>query len=469
MVQSAAARLTIAPEADKTSLGSDITPLGFFVADLSNLMESIDEDAQTSRALVDDMRGIAQQVSQAIHELAHGFDALRNDTAAAGTIATDRLAKISENVQRFEAYAHWGTDVATRAANLQHTLRTITGANAEITNIARQVNILAINAAIEAARAGQAGQGFATVAESINVLSHKTTGAAAGIAGSVDKLRGWADALKDDMDRLLPEFDQGVISATEARDAVATIGTAMVTAQSRLDQMGETLTKINETERRAQPIIEGLHVAATDTARETRVTRNHLEEITAICDDLLVRIVSQEKGGHDQAMLAIAQETAAKVSAAFETGIETGRIDRDTLFDFRYRPVPGTNPQLYETPFTSFTDRVVPGIIDPVVERDTSIVVCAPSDRNGYIPTHLTKFAQPQGDDPDWNRVHSRSRRRFEDRASKRAGANREPFIVQIYRLELQREGVVMIKDFSIPIMVHGEHWGGLRLAYRGT
>ncbi len=116
--------------------------------------------------------------------------------------------------------------------------------------------------------------------------------------------------------------------------------------------------------------------------------------------------------------------------------------------------------------FTSFTDRVLPPIQEAALEFDPRVVYCAAIDTNGYLPTHNLKFSQPQGPDFDWNMANCRNRRIFDDRVGLKAGNNREPFLLQVYRRDMGNCEFVMMKDLSAPIVVQGHLWGGLRLAY---
>lgn len=98
---------------------------------------------------------------------------------------------------------------------------------------------------------------------------------------------------------------------------------------------------------------------------------------------------------------------------------------------------------------------------------DPRVVFCVTVDRNGYLPTHNNIFSKPQGADPVWNNANCRNRRMFNDRTGLRAGQNTQPFLLQTYRRDMGGGSFVLMKDLSIPIIVKGRHWGGLRLGYR--
>jgi methyl-accepting chemotaxis protein len=94
-------------------------------------------------------------------------------------------------------------------------------------------------------------------------------------------------------------------------------------------------------------------------------------------------------------------------------------------------------------------------------------VFCAAVDRNGYLPTHNLKFSKQQGSDPVWNNANCRNRRIFNDPVGLRSGANRESFVIQLYRRDMGGGQFIMMKDVSAPIWIKNRHWGGFRMGYK--
>ena len=166
-------------------------------------------------------------------------------------------------------------------------------------------------------------------------------------------------------------------------------------------------------------------------------------------------------------MIDLVRDVAGQVSNAFKTEIQNGRITREDLFNFEYEPIEGSNPEQVMAKFTEMTDRVLPPIQEPVLDRDSAIIFCAAVDKNGYLPTHMAKFSKPQGDDPVWNMANCRNRRIFDDRTGLAAGRNTKEFLLQTYRRDMGGGQFVMMKDVSAPVIIDGQHWGGVRLAYK--
>lgn len=163
-----------------------------------------------------------------------------------------------------------------------------------------------------------------------------------------------------------------------------------------------------------------------------------------------------------------AQHTAALIGKRFEQALARGEITEAALFDTHYAPIAGSDPQQFTTQFTTFTDRVLPDIQEPLLALDERVAFCAAVGVRGYLPTHNRKFSQPQrAGDVVWNAANCRNRRIFDDRTGLAAASHTKPFLLQTYRRDMGGGAFAMMKDASAPIFVNGRHWGGLRLAYK--
>jgi len=169
----------------------------------------------------------------------------------------------------------------------------------------------------------------------------------------------------------------------------------------------------------------------------------------------------------DSPLVALAQATAAEISALFERALADNSISMADLFDENYVPIPGTNPQQVMTKFVTLTDRLLPPIQEALLDKDPRITFCAALDRNGFLPTHNKKYSQPQGQDPVWNSANCRNRRIFNDRTGLSAGRSERPFLLQTYRRDMGGGNFVLMKDVSAPITVRGRHWGGFRIGFK--
>ncbi len=167
-------------------------------------------------------------------------------------------------------------------------------------------------------------------------------------------------------------------------------------------------------------------------------------------------------------LIVTAQNAARQVEFVLEQAVADGRLTREIVFDGNYRPIPGTNPQQYETSYLRVFEDLLPAIQEPLLVSDNSMVFCLAIDRNGYIPVHNKKYAMPQRPgDVVWNTANCRNRRIFDDRAGITAARSVRPFTVQSYARDMGGGTMVMMREVDAPIRLFGRHWGGFRTAYR--
>jgi len=348
---------------------------------------------------------------------------------------------------------------------LQEALARVSKVAAGIDVITRQTNLLALNATIEAARAGQAGRGFVVVASEVKVLAGQTATATSEIAATVGDLTSKANLLIE-KGKHSAELAQSV--DTSASAISGTLDSIELTVGDLVTQSANIRTAAAAIDTRSQSllsgveqVIEGLHLSATSIGH----VEKRVGELQMAGEALITTSVESGVETADAPFVFHVVERAGIVVRALEDAIDSGALPLEVLFDRNYQPIAHSNPQQLRTGYVDVLDRVVTPILDAALAFDKRVVFCAPVDVNGYLPTHNTRFSQPQGPDPAWNAANCRNRRMFNDRVGSGAGKSRKPFLVQTYMRDMGTSYVPMI-DVSAPLLVKGRHWGGLRLAY---
>ena len=449
------------------ALSASILPLGYLVVELAAYLDGLGARTEANLSDLSTLRASSDRIDAAIAGVADQIGSLGRTAEETGAAAADRLGAVAANADRYERLAEWGTGISDRTRTLETALGEIVASNRKIAQIARQVNILAVNASIEAARAGAAGRGFAVVAEAINDLSRQTGEAAGGVARSVGSLEEWTLAMRDDAERYAPEFAAALEGADDTRRVIAGVAADMERARTGIAAAAEAIAALDRETAEARQVHDAIAATGEAAAREVRAARLRSDRMMTACETLLQRTVEREPEGPEHRFVERVQAAADACAARMTEGMRAGRISRTALFDFRYVPRPGTEPPQHDAPFAAFADRTVQDVLEDVLGFDPSVVFCAICDRNGYIPTHNRKFSHRPGADPAWNAGHCRNRRIFDDRVGRAAAANRAPFLLQVYRRDMGTEGVVLMKDLSAPIVIEGHHWGALRMGYR--
>jgi len=164
----------------------------------------------------------------------------------------------------------------------------------------------------------------------------------------------------------------------------------------------------------------------------------------------------------------VARSGAARIAEAMEKLLQEGKLTNDDLFDTKYRPVEGTDPQQVTTRALSHLEEVLPAIQEDLLGQNKGMAFCATVDRNGYLPVHNLIYSKPQKPgDPVWNAANCRNKRIFDDRAGLSAARNTRPFLIQTYARDMGGGNIVWMKEVDAPIVVQGRHWGGFRSAYK--
>ncbi|MCZ4257648.1 methyl-accepting chemotaxis protein [Sulfitobacter sp. G21635-S1] len=441
--------------------------LGYEIVDISGFLDLVAEHGASQKNALRALDENTNEMAAANNDATRLVEGLSETSNRALETVKSSATLMRDVGTKTRSVAGWVEEVHARSGGVSSTLAAVKANNSQIATIATQVNTLAINAKIEAARAGDAGRGFAVVAEAINDLSQKTSLAAKQISDNIETLTDWIAKL-------------GKEAETVASDAREVLERSAET-DSALSQMEETIARehgqsmqIAANTKRAKDAVENLRPAVADISETVQETSVGIEETKKRMHNLVeasekIVQISAALGGAsvDAPFIAYVTQTANEISEALNKAVAEGSIGLDQLFDRAYQPVQGSNPPQVVTRATRFLDGVLPAFQEPALRFDPKVVFCAAVDVNGYLPTHNKKFSRPQGDDVVWNTANCRNRRMFDDRVGLKAGRNTEPFLLQVYRRDMGGGEFALMKDLSAPLWVGGRHWGGLRLAYR--
>ena len=178
---------------------------------------------------------------------------------------------------------------------------------------------------------------------------------------------------------------------------------------------------------------------------------------------LSFNVNAQELTGVHSDMLRIAAECRDNIVSLFNKDIRLGKLTESQLFDTFYIPIPKTYPQKYHTQYDMITDSELRKILDNCLMRDNKIIFAVAVDKNGYLPTHNTKYSHKLTGKSSIDIKKNRTKRIFNDRTGLAAARNQKTYLLQEYN----RDTGVKMYDLSVPIFINGKHWGALRIGYK--
>ncbi|GAB5520740.1 MAG: hypothetical protein RhofKO_29910 [Rhodothermales bacterium] len=288
--------------------------IGQLYAGFSDAVGNIRELFAKVQRSVDETVATAVQISSAAEELSAGAQeqsAQASEVAAAvgqmtTTIVTNAnttSATAEVSAQNGEA-AKVGRDVVTQTVQKIQTIARVVGQSAEtverlgvssqqigeivstIDEIADQTNLLALNAAIEAARAGEQGRGFAVVADEVRKLAERTTAATKQIAEMIKMIQAETNEAVKSIQQGTQEANSGIILADKAGAALNQIVEHADETVGLITQIASATEEQSVTSEQISRTVEAISLVSRDSAQSVTEIAQSATELSRLMDEL---------------------------------------------------------------------------------------------------------------------------------------------------------------------------------------
>jgi methyl-accepting chemotaxis protein len=422
------------------------------------LQRRIHEEAKDSEQIVHS----TDRISKTMEEMLEQTREAARATNEAMEINRAGGEAINRTIPKMEETRHQVQSNAELIANLEAKSENISKVTSIINDIAEQTNLLALNAAIEAARAGEQGRGFAVVADEVRALAGKTSAATDQIGTTISEINQEVKLAAGNSTTLIRVIDEGVSMTRELNDHLTEINKRADNIQHAVNALVENMNDNTGHIQHISGIIGQTSAHYQETENEVASIADKSSGLSESAETIFESFGSGHLGEPHDTVKTEAFNAAETIGRLFEEAITDGRITRDALFSREYREIPGTNPRKFSTDFDAFTDELLPEIQEQILQRNAFIAYAGAVDDNGYFPTHNKKFSQPLSGDYHKDLVNNRTKRIFDDRTGSRCGSNQKLFLLQTYK----RDTGEVMHDLSVPIWVNGKHWGGFRVGY---
>ncbi|WP_288406850.1 methyl-accepting chemotaxis protein, partial [uncultured Pseudomonas sp.] len=182
--------------------------------------------AQEQSSAASSMAATVEELTVSINHVSDNAGEAHDLSSQSGRLAQDGGQTIQASVDSMRSIAGTVQSSAARIGELGEHSERVSSIVSVIKGIADQTNLLALNAAIEAARAGEQGRGFAVVADEVRQLAQRTTNSTQEIAAMIEKIQAATQAAMSDMEVGVRQVNGGVDLANQAGEAVVSINTS---------------------------------------------------------------------------------------------------------------------------------------------------------------------------------------------------------------------------------------------------
>ncbi|MDR2489162.1 MAG: methyl-accepting chemotaxis protein [Desulfovibrio sp.] len=282
-------RYTAIPLLDKNNTLASILQLLVDLTSITNIQRTIQNVAQQAASISGRVAASSEKLSSQVEEVSRGAEMQRTrveNTASAMTEMNSTVIEVAKNVSEASEQSSLTRNKAEEGAELvNHVVMSINSVNTVastlqdnmqelgkeaksiggvmnvISDIADQTNLLALNAAIEAARAGEAGRGFAVVADEVRKLAEKTMSATQEVGNNISAIQHSAQ-----------------ININEVSEAVKAITEATGLANSS----GQALMEIVDLATANSSVVTSIATAAEEQSATSEEINRAIEEINAL-------------------------------------------------------------------------------------------------------------------------------------------------------------------------------------------
>lgn len=273
-----------------SNMVTDIKNDSMLLADKSSQIGAIVEQIKTSsheqEHVIEDSAKNISQMAETAHSVASNCSSTLSIVTNTETSALEGSTIIGNMVQDVTTLSNTMEESASAMQELENESSNITNILSVIRGIAEQTNLLALNAAIEAARAGEQGRGFAVVADEVRTLAKRSHDATEEIEKMLNKLTEKTRFVSNKMTVSREQSQQATAQSNQANQSFTEISESVAEIRERLDAIAKSASQQHDNSQKVDENINGISRSVSEVASASDSLATNAHELLTMSSEL---------------------------------------------------------------------------------------------------------------------------------------------------------------------------------------